>query len=195
IEKVLADSELVSADRVLDCGEWYAAMAELETYVRWELRRRVIDSLHRGGVRLTVFGPGWQGSRYAGQFDLHEAVDMAEVPAILRRSKMALNISPHMRWGLQERVPTAMLNGAVAVSDYGEYLAENFVPGQDLLVYAWNEIEGLPDMIRECLGSPVRWEAIRGAGYVRARDSHNAAARAGQLIEISQLAKYFATLR
>ena len=54
---------------------------------------------------------------------------------------------PWFKAGFQERIATAMLSGAVAVTDSSSYIEQHFTDGRELVLYDLQNIKALPDKI------------------------------------------------
>jgi spore maturation protein CgeB len=98
----------------------------------------------------------------------------------MRKSKIVLNTI--MVPGSHERVFSAMLNGAVVLSDSNQFYQDFFKDGEDLLLYRWTQIDKLPGIIKEALSSPEKLAQIAAAGQQKAMAEHTWEKRAEMLL-------------
>ena len=93
-------------------------------FVREEIMRFIVDS----GVRIDIFGPGWErlGFDRKKNVVLHDRVDYIESAKACTEAKLSLNIMPWFKDGLHDRIPTAMMNGSAVVTNSSRYINEIF---------------------------------------------------------------------
>ena len=98
-------------------------------YIREEMMRFIVDS----GVRIDIFGPGWErlGFDKKKNVVLHDRVDYVESAKACSEAKLSLNIMPWFKCGLHDRIPTAMMNGSAVVTDTSRYIDEVFATEGD----------------------------------------------------------------
>ena len=89
---------------------------------------------------------------------------------------------PWFKDGAHDRVYNSMTNGAVCVSDPSTYLSETLIDGSDLVFYSLNEIEALPDTIRDLLSNPEKAKTIAAHGYQTVMEKNTWKQRAETLI-------------
>lgn len=77
-----------------------------------------------------------------------------------------------------------MLAGAVAVSDRSTRLEEEFVDGEDIILFNLANISELPDRINELLADEERRKRIAENGEKKVRQKHLWIHRAKELLKI-----------
>ena len=162
-------------------------MKSVEGGIRWYFREKLICSLLKAGIRVDVFGNGWEQLECEGKENLviHQEGAQAARRA-LGDTKIALNIMPWFKAGMQERIIAGMLSGAVALTDTSEYIEEEFTDGQDIVLYHLEHIEEAAGKIQWLLEHGQEAEKIAEAGRARAEEKHTwgeRAARVAKLIE------------
>ena len=157
----------------------------VNAYVREEVVRYIIDS----GVKLHLFGDGWD----ALQVDdfkntvIHNGVPYAETADIYADAKIVVNTMPWFKRGLHDRVPTAMLNGAVALSDTTEYIDKYFktnASDAELLTYDIASPGSVVDVIKGALGDLKYLQQISDRAVDKAFRELAWEVRVGELCDI-----------
>lgn len=148
-------------------------------------RNKTIEILLRAGLRVHVFGDGWENSYLWGNPGLihHDAVMGDEALKVYARSKLSLNIMSWHKDGFTERIANAMLQKSVVVTDRTAYLEQNFVNGEDLLMFDLGNLRALPDQIRALLGDEARRTQMAENAYEKAASRHTWRQRAEKLLE------------
>ena len=153
-------------------------------YVRMKRRMDCIEVLAKAGIRIKVFGNGWTNSPFANKLEIYRAVNFTELLNLISKTKLVLNIVPSFSEGSHERVFSAMLNGAVALTDCNKYYETEFKEDSNIVMYSWNNLDELPDKINNLLRDEERLADIAQAGYKVAMKSHTWTARALAIIEM-----------
>lgn len=145
-----------------------------EFYLRGYYRERVIETLLDAGIPLNVVGNGWEkfGQRYPHNLVLGDSVDFSETAGLTAHAKIALNVMPWFKDGLHDRIPTAMYNKAVCVTDSSSYIDTHFQDGKDIVLYDLEQLNALPDKVRNLLKQPELAEEIADNGYLNAQQNY-----------------------
>lgn len=163
------------------------AMHLADKYVRALYRKMAVKSLLQNGIKVDVWGERWQELipelREPGLLNIHAPVSYREAAKIYGQSKMVLNVMPWAKEGLHDRMLSAMLNGAVCVSDETTTLVEKCKEKECALVYSLAHLEKLPAMVKEVLRDKKRMENIAENGFIWAEQSHTYKQRAKELKE------------
>lgn len=167
----------------------FHGMLFLDLYNRTYFRGRTVQTLVDQGITVHVFGNAWEKlpvKRPECLVCSGRQLDSAGCVEVIRNAKLALNTMPWFKDGAHDRIFTAMLNGAVSLTDPSIYLKERFQDGEDLLFYELKELEELPAIAEDALIHPSRMERLTEAVYERAvtQDTWECRARIlAQLIE------------
>jgi len=97
-----------------------------DRYLRMKRRKECLEVLAKAGLKITVFGNGWDQASFAKNFAVHPAINFNELIKMIAKSKIVLNIVPSFVEGAHERVFTAMLNRAAVVTDRNRYYEKEF---------------------------------------------------------------------
>ena len=155
---------------------------ESETYIRSLLRKTCIEVLDKAGISINVYGNNWQP--VFKNVKIHPPVDFLQSLKIMQQAKIVLDISPMFPHGSHDRVFSAMLNGAVAITDFSTFYHQNFNLGEDLICYRWSNLEELPTIINELLSHPETLQSIALNGKETALSKHTWMHRAKQLLTL-----------
>ena len=160
----------------------------VETNLCAMYRAEILRALTQAGIRVTVYGEGWEHTDLPGQpgFDCHAPVSFEDGLALMADSRIVLNQMAWFKDGGSERIFNAMLQGAVSLTDDSLWLREQFTDGEDLVFYALAALEELPRTAAALLGDPGRMQRIADNGYAAAAACHTWAHRAAELAQSLQ---------
>lgn len=159
-------------------------MVLIDLYVRTYFRGEVVRTLAEQGVRVDVFGAGWEmlscGKpeniiRHGGQ------VTSAVCVEAVRNARLSLNLMPWFKDGAHDRIFTAMLQRTVCVTDDSRYLRGEFADGEGLVYFSLKERERLPERVKTLLHDAAELEGIAEKGFRKARAGHTWRERAAEL--------------
>jgi len=154
-------------------------------YTRAHYRLKLLRTLAQAGVPATVYSNHPELlNQLVGKhnFEVRPPVDFMDLLKLMAQSKMVLNCRPNTQ-GMTERVPSTMLNGAVSINDTNNYLAQEFVDGQEAIFYDYQKLEELPDKIFHLLSHPDELDAIATAGQRKAQERHTVLHRAQTILD------------
>lgn len=129
---------------------------ELEMYIRGVDRVALVREIK--DIKVDVFGAevgkkGW--SDYLGDdhsnVTVHGPVPYEEALILMKKSKVVLNSSPWISHGTHERALTAMVSGAVALTDENSFMASHFKKEEEVLFYQYGEWEAMNESLQRCL--------------------------------------------
>ncbi len=159
-------------DVEITCERFQELMEEfinVDAYARVYYRDRMIRSLVENGLKVHVFGNGWEEFEGEGKENLIiEKGDFYVARKAVADAKISLNIMPWFKDGFQERIVAAMLSGTVSVTDESIYIRENFTDGKELVLYSLQDLEELPIKLKWLLEHLDEAEKIAAAGKERA---------------------------
>lgn len=156
----------------------------LDWYIMTHIRVEALRALIRGGVKVTVFGYGWEKFEYFNDphFIYGGEISQAECMEHMKNSKIVLNVMPWFKDGIHDRVINAMLAGAIALSDSSAFMDEHFEPGKDYVAYDICHLEQLPNLVRRILSKDN--SAMRSRAYRKAKDGHRWLQRIAELDDL-----------
>lgn len=161
-----------------------------DLYLRMKRRKECLEVLAEAGLKIKVFGNGWAKTSFAENFEIHPAVKFDELLKLVAKSKIVLNIVPSFVEGSHERVFTAMLNGAVALTDRNKYYEKEFKEGSNIVFYSWDNLTELPDRLNDLLCDQERLNFIAAEGKKVALQKHTWTVRALALLEMAKNYKW-----
>lgn len=157
--------------------------------VRSSKRLRILSELGKKGVQITVVGSGWENTSLSDydNIKLRPPVDMAVSFEYIKRSKIFLDINPLFTNGLHDRVPSAMANYAVALSDMNPPEELGFIDHGNYVQYDSSNINELVNTINTLLKDTLLTENIAVSGYKHYCENFCWEVHAKKLIAIMQL--------
>ena len=171
----VTDTDICSAE---------AGMIAVDLYIRSLYRMAVLNALTDAGLRVHVFGRGWSKCPVQHRENLisnGKMLTSAQCVEIIRNSKIALNIMPWFKDGAHDRIFTAMLNGAVSLTDDSRYLREILTDGEDVCFYKLTNLTEIAKKAEYLLAHEEKAETIIKHAYQTADQDHTWKERAKQL--------------
>lgn len=143
-----------------------------EYYLRGYYRQKVILALLESGITVHVAGGGWERLLVKAEYKenlIHMgSMDMQQTGDITANSKILLNVMPWFKNGIHDRIPTAMYNGAVCVTDSSTYIDSNFQDMENIVLYNLKEIDKLPAKVKWLLDNQTEAKRIAESGRRKA---------------------------
>lgn len=195
---LVREPERTLEDAVLACfGQYGVTMEEneipavlaefriVDRYIRSYYRDAVIRTLIDAGICIDVYGDGWEKFvTDAGDcLRIHPAVSYEESLAVISDSKISLNVMPWFKDGSHDRVFTAMLNGALCLTDGSAYLEEELRETENVYFYSLKGLKYLPAKVRRILSHPEQSAAVAEAGRILAQEKHTWVQRAEEVMD------------
>ena len=162
----------------------------IDLYAVSYYREKTVRTLVENGVRVTLYGAGWENCEwitkpnvfYGGKIPANDVVEK------MQDTKIVLSTMTWFKDGTHDRVFNGMMQGAVAVSDTSGYMKEEFCgfkngteDDRELVMFELEEMDKLPELVKEVLENPQKAQAIADRGYEKAKKSHTWEARALEL--------------
>lgn len=166
--------------------ELFVVLAFADTYIRAKQREKLILHLAKSGLEVHVYGNGWEKDELAQYENIkrHGAVSYTEALDIMTNTKIVINKMPLFLDGSHERVFTAMLNGTVCCTDESGYWKQEFIDGESICFYDFQDLDNLENIIKELLLNLDKAGKIAQNGYDIAIHKHQWKNRAEQILEI-----------
>lgn len=161
---------------------------EVDRYVRSYFRDKVIRTLVENGIVVDVFGDGWD--QFVTQREeclrVHPSVSYEESLEFVGDSRISLNVMPWFKDGAHDRIFSAMMCGAVCLTDSSQYLSEQFREQENIYFYSLKGLKYLPAKARKILQNTDQSAGIAKNGQLLALQKHTWAARADEVMEYLQ---------
>ena len=161
--------------------------AKTNPFVRSYIRLEVIQYLASSGIKLHLFGDGWDNLEDSGNIVIHNSIPYAESVKCTADSKISLNIMPLFKDGLHDRIPTALLNGSAVVTAGSVYINEIFRsnnPDKELYIYDIAHPESVADVLMNALEDIDSLYDVAQRGRQKAEKSLTWDSRIDELIGI-----------
>lgn len=158
----------------------------IDLYVRFMTRGEAVKALVDAGIKVNVFGGGWDKLDCKKPENLVEGGSLDSVGCLrkLCQSKISLNVMPWFRDGAHDRIFNSMLNGALCLTDSSKYLDEILHDKADCRMYSTAHLDELPDIVGGLLSNPSEMQEIIDNGYELAKEAHTWEHRAETLHDV-----------
>jgi hypothetical protein len=121
--------------------------------VRQHRRYEMLRAMAKTGLPIQVFGEGYDRDLYRFKNITYGGPKtFGEIVGLMGQSRLVMNINANFGHGSHERPLSAMLAGAVAVSDYSRFYEEAF--GEALVQLRWRNLEGDLARLGEVMRNP-----------------------------------------
>lgn len=149
-------------------------------------REKVIQTLLDANIQVHVYSDSWKNAPFSEHPCLirHPDIRMADGLSVMAQSKISLNLMSWHKDGLTERVLNGMLCRSAVLSDRSTRLEEEFIDGEDIILFDLTQIKTLPERIKKLLSDPDKLQKITENGYKKASEKHLWIHRAQQLLQI-----------
>ncbi|MCD7825142.1 MAG: glycosyltransferase [Clostridiaceae bacterium] len=146
----------------------------VDFFLRACLREELLAQFLKQKCPVTVYGHNWErfaekcrkSIPYAEKYlRIRGEVSYERLPEIYADSKIALNQLPWFKAGMHDRIPLALMNGCVCVTDESTYLEQHFVADEELYFYSLGDMESVPGMVQELLNHPDEAVKTAARGY------------------------------
>jgi glycosyltransferase involved in cell wall biosynthesis len=168
-------STFLDSSNFIEEGQAIFLFADM--YLRASIREEALFQLLQRGISVTVYGHHWEKFLANCKNKLPEAekllhicgeVSYHELPEIYADAKIAFNVLPWFKAGMHDRIPLALMNGCVCVTDESSYLESHFVDGEQLYLYSLEEMGEMADMTAQLLEDTKASAKTAARGYAYA---------------------------
>lgn len=166
--------EKVDRELLAECMEVFGSY--VDAYISKYYRNQIVKCLLDEDILLTVVGRNWNSFKEKFQHGdklniLSENMTYNEVLECIGNSKMVLNVFPWFKDGSHERVTSALLNGAVCLSDQNEYTKRFLNNEVSAILYDRNEPKHLAKKIKYYLQHEDEANKIAERGRMIAKNN------------------------
>ena len=141
-------------------------------------RREIIAGLDRRGIAVECFGDGWPRG----------AVAAAEIPRIMRESRVSLSFSDAFKQKARRQIKARTFEvpgaGGLLLTEYAPGLERFYQLGTEIL--ACRTFDEMEAQIRQVLFDPARRDAIAWAGFLRTRADHTYDLRLAEILDVAR---------
>lgn len=169
---------------------WITELRFIDSYATSFYREQSVRLLVENGIRVAVFGGGWDQCEWADNPNLLYGgkVLAPQVLELMNHSKIVLNTMTWYKNGIHDRIINGMLAKSVVVTDTSVYLAEEQkkLQKQSFVTFELPQMQELPNLVENLLAQPEQMQEIADCGYLYAKTNHMWKQRAEYMI-----GKYF----
>lgn len=175
----------------------FAAMKPVTDCIIAYFREKIIRTLLDAEIEIHVYGDSWEAAPFSNHKCLvhHPALPMDESLEAIQKSKISLNIMSWHKDGLTERILNPMLCQTVVLSDKSTRLEEEFVDGEDIVLFDLARTECLPEIVRHLLSDENYLGHLARNGYRKAVEKHRWCHRAQLLLDFMSIYRKESTVR
>lgn len=133
--------------------------SEVERYVRVYKRYELIKKIGESDLSVLCIGNVKEYNKLnkSGKLILKDRVNYETLLEMMNDSKMVLNITGHLYNGITERVLSAMINGAVAITEEDRFTKKHFKDGENIILYNFDTVV---DKIKYCMDNIDKLEKV-----------------------------------
>ena len=170
-----------------ELNRWITELRFIDSYATSFFREQAVRLLVENGIRVAVFGSGWEQCDWADNPNLMYGgkVLAPQVLELMNHSRIVLNTMTWYKNGIHDRIINGMLAKAAVVTDESVYLKDEMLTQEKpcLAAFSLQEIQQLPNLVRELLKDRDRLNETAENGYRFARQNHTWLQRATYLCE------------
>ncbi len=151
---------------VIRFPEWMNRLYPVDRLKRYEKRYRLIEAVAKRGLPLSIMGEGWEETElaYLSNVKLLPPRPMAMSFEVFADAKIVLDCNPLFFEGMHDRVPAALLNGALCLTDMNPAAAPELRNGEQLFYYAPDHPEEAVELLCKLLEPTEEQGYSRGIG-------------------------------
>ncbi|HAS71490.1 MAG TPA: hypothetical protein DGR27_03590 [Eubacterium sp.] len=136
----------------------------IDVYLQCIIREEIVSTTIKNRIPITIYGHGWDAfvdkcdiliPEYTKYLDIRKEVTYNRLPAIYSNARLSLNQMPWFKGGMHDRIPLALMNGCLSLTDASTYLTDvlNIGENEGVYTYSLENIEAVPDIIMDILNN------------------------------------------
>lgn len=136
----------------------------IDVYLQCIIREEIISTIIKNRIPITIYGHGLDAfadkcdiliPEYTKYLDIRKEVTYNRLPAIYSNARLSLNQMPWFKGGMHDRIPLALMNGCLSLTDASTYLTDilNIGENEGVYTYSLENIEAVPDIIMDILNN------------------------------------------
>ena len=136
----------------------------IDVYLQCIIREEIVSTIIKNRIPITIYGYGWDAfvdkcdiliPEYTKYLDIRKEVTYNRLPAIYSNARLSLNQMPWFKGGMHDRIPLALMNGCLSLTDASTYLTDvlNIGENEGVYTYSLENIEAVPDIIMDILNN------------------------------------------
>lgn len=136
----------------------------IDVYLQCIIREEIVSTIIKNRIPITIYGHGCDAfadkcdiliPEYTKYLDIRKEVTYNRLPAIYSNARLSLNQMPWFKGGMHDRIPLALMNGCLSLTDASTYLTDvlNIGENEGVYTYSLENIESVPDIIMDILNN------------------------------------------
>ena len=136
----------------------------IDVYLQCIIREEIVSTIIKNRIPITIYGHGWDAfvdkcdiliPEYTKYLDIRKEVTYNRLPSIYSNARLSLNQMPWFKGGMHDRIPLALMNGCLSLTDASTYLTDvlNIGENEGVYTYSLENIEAVPDIIMDILNN------------------------------------------
>lgn len=136
----------------------------IDVYLQCIIREEIVSTIIKNRIPITIYGHSWDAfvdkcdiliPEYTKYLDIRKEVTYNRLPAIYSNARLSLNQMPWFKGGMHDRIPLALMNGCLSLTDASTYLTDvlNIGENEGVYTYSLENIEAVPDIIMDILNN------------------------------------------
>lgn len=136
----------------------------IDVYLQCIIREEIVSTIIKNRIPITIYGHGCDAfvdkcdiliPEYTKYLDIRKEVTYNRLPAIYSNARLSLNQMPWFKGGMHDRIPLALMNGCLSLTDASTYLTDilNIGENEGVYTYSLENIEAVPDIIMDILNN------------------------------------------
>ncbi|MDR1687314.1 MAG: glycosyltransferase [Clostridiales bacterium] len=165
----------------------------IDLQVRYEKRYSVVKALLEEGIELHLFGMDWNLTDAANYPNCvyYGNIEADTGRKFMENCKILVNSMPS--WGMDaghDRILSAMIRGALCITDPTPYLREEFAENEEIVFYDPNNLSTLTEKVNYYLNNEAERLRIAKNGYEKVKARHTFINRAEEIIDLFEEFEY-----
>lgn len=163
---IMSEKQVIQLFRFAEPVDWLARM-----YYRKQIVQMIADS----GIDLWLLGRGWENHPAAMLDNVHiinDRIPFKDTLPIMAKAKINLNIMPWFKDGTHDRIFNILLQGSLPLTDKSKWLEDNFTDNENIVFYDLNELDSIPEIIKNYLDNPEKSKEIIKNGFNEVADKY-----------------------
>lgn len=182
IEEYLIQKQIAYTDEEL--SELITDFRLIDSVAASYFREKTIESLVENGIKVTVYGRGWENRKcfQNPNFVYGGLVAPSKVLRLMQDAKIVLSTMTWFKAGSHDRVFNGMLAGAVSITDDSEYIREVIRQGDNGYIFQLDNMNELVRIVMDVLNERVDIEKIVKTARKEALENHLLSCRVDEIL-------------
>lgn len=151
---------------VIDSETKFVLYFYIERFIRFFKRYELIKKLGESGLKLMCIGniDIYNKLNKSNRFIIKSNVSYQELLDMFNNTKIVINMTGHLNYGMTERIASAMINGAAVMTEKDAFTQDHFIEDENIIFYEFNQMDHMIDKIKAYLSKEEKLERIARKG-------------------------------